>query len=280
MKKLAGLLSLSLLLVGCGGANTANNANTGNGEAGAEAENNKIVVGVSPMPHGEIVEALQPQFEAAGLEVEVVTFDDYVQPNEQLAAGDLDANYFQHQPYLDEFTQQNDLELTSIGNVHIEPIGFYSDKIKNLDELQDGDEVIIPNDPTNGGRALIMLDKAGVIQLKDNTNLSSTENDIVENPKNLKFQALEAQGIPNVYQDAALAAINSNYALGAGLNPVTDAVLLEDADSPYANIVAVRTGEEGQEKFKKFMEVLNSAEAKKFIEEKYQGAVIPAFDVQ
>lgn len=283
-KKILAVLGLSLALVGCGNnakentANTeaANNANK-NATAQTETANNVIKIGVSPTPHAEIVEALQPQFKEAGLEVETVIFDDYVQPNEQLAAGDLDANYFQHGPYLEEFTKQNNLDLTSIGNVHIEPMGIYSAKIKSITEVQDGGEVIIPNDATNGGRALLLLEQVGLIKLKDNTNLLSTEADIVENPHNLKFVAMEAQNIPNTYEDADLAIINANFALGAGLNPSNDALLLEAGDSPYANLVAVRTGEEGEEKFKKLIEVLNSDEAKKFIEEKFEGAVVPAF---
>lgn len=272
-KSLLAILLLCFALVGCN--KSANNQAAG--EATAEGEDNKIVIGVSPVPHGEIINGLSEQFKEAGLDVEVVTFDDYIQPNEQLAAGDLDANYFQHGPYLDEFCKQNNLDLVSIGNVHIEPIALYSDKIKDVSELKDGDEIIIPNDPSNGGRALILLDKIGIIKLKDNTNLLSTENDIAENPKNIKIVPMEAQNIPNTYTDAAAAVINSNYAIGAGLNPNSDALVVEDIDSPYANLVAVRNGEENQEKFKKLMEVLQSEDSKKFIEEKYDGAIIPAF---
>ena len=272
-KSLLAILLLCFALVGCN--KSANNQAAG--EATAEGEDNKIVIGVSPVPHGEIINGLSEQFKEAGLDVEVVTFDDYIQPNEQLAAGDLDANYFQHGPYLDEFCKQNNLDLVSIGNVHIEPIALYSDKIKDVSELKDGDEIIIPNDPSNGGRALILLDKIGIIKLKDNTNLLSTENDIAENPKNIKIVPMEAQNIPNTYTDAAAAVVNSNYAIGAGLNPNSDALVVEDIDSPYANLVAVRNGEENQKKFKKLMEVLQSEDSKKFIEEKYDGAIIPAF---
>ena len=272
-KSLLAILLLCFALVGCN--KSANNQAAG--EATAEGEDNKIVIGVSPVPHGEIINGISEQFKEAGLDVEVVTFDDYIQPNEQLAAGDLDANYFQHGPYLDEFCKQNNLDLVSIGNVHIEPIALYSDKIKDVSELKDGDEIIIPNDPSNGGRALILLDKIGIIKLKDNTNLLSTENDIAENPKNIKIVPMEAQNIPNTYTDAAAAVINSNYAIGADLNPNSDALVVEDIDSPYANLVAVRNGEENQEKFKRLVEVLQSEDSKKFIEEKYDGAIIPAF---
>lgn len=278
MKKILAVVGLSLALVGCGnGAQKANQAGNAKEATKTEVADNTIKIGVSPTPHAEIIEALQPQFEEAGLKVEAVVFDDYIQPNEQLAAGDLDANYFQHGPYLEEFTKQNNLELTSVGNVHIEPMGVYSDKVKTVEEIKDGGEILIPNDATNGGRALLLLEQAGLIKLKDSSNLLSTEADIVENSKNLKFVAMEAQNIPNTYKDAELAVINANYALGAGLVPSKDALLLESGDSPYANLVAVRTGEEGQEKFKKLIEVLNSDGAKKVIEEKFEGAVVPAF---
>lgn len=278
-KKFLAVLGLSLALVGCANAKeeTTQQANQANTTAQTETTDNVIKIGVSPTPHAEIIEALQPEFKEAGLEVEAVIFDDYVQPNEQLAAGDLDANYFQHGPYLEEFTKQNNLDLISIGNVHIEPMGVYSAKIKSVQEVTDGGEVLIPNDATNGGRALLLLEQAGLIKLKDSTNLLSTEADIVENPHNLKIVALEAQNIPNTYQDAELAVINANYALGAGLNPANDAIILESGDSPYANLVAVRNGEETQEKFKKLIEVLNSDAARKVIEEKFEGAVVPAF---
>ncbi|WBW50139.1 MetQ/NlpA family ABC transporter substrate-binding protein [Peptoniphilus equinus] len=276
MKKLATLLILAFALVGCGQQPADNAAANGNATPAAE-ENNVIKIGVSPTPHGEIINALQSEFEAAGIQVEPVIFDDYIQPNEQLAAGDLDANYFQHKPYFDEFIAENNLDLTAIGNVHIEPMAIYSDKVQAIEDVEDGSDVIIPNDATNGARALILLEEAGLIKLNDKTNLSATEADIVENPKNLKVVAMEAQNIPNTYKDAALAVINSNYALGAGLNPQTDALIIESGDSPYANLVAVRTGEEGQEKFKKLMEVLNSDAAKKVIEEQFEGAIFPAF---
>lgn len=278
MKKILAVVGLSLALVGCGnGAQKVNQAGNAKEATKTEVADNTIKIGVSPTPHAEIIEALQPQFEEAGLKVEAVVFDDYIQPNEQLAAGDLDANYFQHGPYLEEFTKQNNLELTSVGNVHIEPMGVYSDKVKTVEEIKDGGEILIPNDATNGGRALLLLEQVGLIKLKDSSNLLSTEADIVENSKNLKFVAMEAQNIPNTYKDAELAVINANYALGAGLVPSKDALLLESGDSPYANLVAVRTGEEGQEKFKKLIEVLNSDAAKKVIEEKFEGAVVPAF---
>ena len=240
-------------------------------------EDNKIIIGVSPVPHAEITEALKDEFAKEGLDVEVKVFDDYVQPNLALDQGDIDANYFQHIPYLENFAKERGLNLENLGSVHIEPMGLYSDKIKSLDELKDGDEVLIPSDPSNGRRALLLLEKNGLITLKDDTKEDITEKDIDQNTKNLKFTPIEAANIPNVYKDAALAAINTNFALGAGLNPSADAIALEDKDSPYANIIAVRKGDETKDKFQKLIKVFQSETCMKFIEEKYKGEIYPAF---
>lgn len=278
---LLGSLVLSLTLTACGGAKQETkeaNAKEEPAQATEKLDDNKIVIGVSPTPHGEIVEGLKPEFEKAGLDVKVVNFDDYVQPNLQLEAGDLDANYFQHKPYLDSFTEERNItNLDVLGFVHIEPMALYSDKYKSVDEIEDGAEIIIPNDPSNGARALILLEDAGLIKLKDKTNLNSTEKDIAENPKNLKFTAMDAPSIAQVYKDSGAAVINSNFAIGQGLDPVNDSIFIESKDSPYANLVAVRKDEKDAPKFKKLIEVLNSDAAKKLIEEKFKGAVIPAF---
>ena len=271
IKKIFAALAIGAILIGCGKKEAP--ATTSNVE-----EDNKIVIGVSPVPHAEIINALEDEFKKAGLEVETVVFDDYVQPNLQLASGDIDANYFQHKPYFDEFISSHNLDLTSLGTVHIEPLGVYSTKISSLDELNDGDDVIIPNDPSNAARALILLDENGVIKLKDKTNLKSTEADIVENPKNLHFTAIDAQNIPNVYKDAAIGIINSNYAIGAGINPKNDSIVIESSESPYANLVAVRTEDKDKPKFKKLMEVLQSDATKNFLEIEYKGSIFPAFE--
>ena len=269
---LLGSVVLSLALTGCGGAKKEE------AEAPADADN-KIVIGVSPTPHGEIIEGLKPEFEKEGLDVEVVNFDDYIQPNLQLEAGDLDANYFQHKPYLDSFVEERNIEnLDVLGYVHIEPMALYSEKYKSVEEIEDGAEIIIPNDPSNGARALILLEDAGLIKLKDKTNLNSTEKDIAENPKNLKFTAMDAPSIAQVYKDAGAAVINSNFAIGQGLAPTKDSIFLESTDSPYANLVAIRKEDAEKEKFQKFLKVINSDAAKKLIEEKFEGAVIPAFE--
>lgn len=278
------LLALTLLttLVACN--NSTGNTNKDKAETGSETktetktdDDNKIIIGVSPVPHAEITEALKDEFAKEGLDVEVKVFDDYVQPNLALDQGDIDANYFQHIPYLENFAKERGLSLENLGSVHIEPMGLYSDKIKSLDELKDGDEVLIPSDPSNGRRALLLLEKNGLITLKDDTKEDITEKDIDQNTKNLKFTPIEAANIPNVYKDAALAAINTNFALGAGLNPSADALALEDKDSPYANIIAVRKGDETKDKFQKLIKVFQSEACKKFIEEKYKGEIYPAF---
>lgn len=278
------LLALTLLtsLVACN--NSTGNTNKNDAETNTETntetqtdEDNKIIIGVSPVPHAEITEALKDEFAKEGIEVEVKVFDDYVQPNLALDQGDIDANFFQHIPYLENFSKERGLNLVSLGSVHIEPMGLYSDKIKSLDELKDGDEVLIPSDPSNGRRALLLLEKNGLITLKDDTKEDITEKDIDQNTKNLKFTPIEAANIPNVYKDAALAAINTNFALGAGLNPSADALAFEDKDSPYANIIAVRKGDETKDKFQKLIKVFQSDSCKKFIEDTYKGEIYPAF---
>lgn len=278
------LLALTLLtsLVACNNSTSNTNKNDAetNTETNAETQtddDNKIIIGVSPVPHAEITEALKDEFEKVGLDVEVKVFDDYVQPNLALDQSDIDANFFQHIPYLENFSKERGLNLVSLGSVHIEPMGLYSDKIKSLDELKDGDEVLIPNDPSNGRRALLLLEKNGLITLKDDTKEDITEKDIDQNTKNLKFTPIEAANIPNVYKDAELAAINTNFALGAGLNPSADALALEDKDSPYANIIAVRKGDETKDKFQKLIKVFQSDACKKFIEDTYKGEIYPAF---
>lgn len=242
-----------------------------------EADNNVIKIGVSPEPHGAIVKLIKDKLEAEGISLEIVEFTDYVAPNLTLEDGDLDANFFQHEPYLNNFNEENGTNLVSIGGVHVEPMGLYSSKYKSIDEIEDGAEIAIPNDGTNGGRALLLLQEAGIITLDEAAGILATEKDIVDNPKNLKFTPLEAAQLPRVIDSVDGAIINGNYALEAGLVPTKDAILLEGKESPYANIVAVRAGEENEDKFKKLMEALQSDEVRKFIEENYEGGVVPAF---
>lgn len=235
-----------------------------------------LTVAATPVPHAEILKFVQPQLAKEGVELKVKEFTDYIQPNVQVAEKRLDANFFQHQPYLDEFNKAKGTDLVSVAGVHLEPLGAYSDKLKSLDALPSGATVVIPNDATNGGRALLLLDKAGVIKLKDNGNILSTVKDIVENPKNLKFRELEAATIPRVLTQVDLALINTNYALEAKLDPKKDALVIEGSDSPYVNILVARPDNKDSEAMKKLVEALHSPEMKQFINEKYKGAVVPA----
>ncbi|MNB96160.1 D-methionine-binding lipoprotein MetQ precursor [compost metagenome] len=195
----------------------------------------------------------------------------------QLDDKELDANFFQHQPYLDDQNKNNKTDLVSVASVHVEPFGAYSKKIKSIDELADGAKVAIPNDATNGGRALILLAKNGLITLKDDTNIAATKADITENKKNLDIIELEAAMLPRQLDEVDLALINTNFALDAGLVPTKDALFIEGVDSPYANILVTRQDNKDSEAIKKLVAALNSPEAKAFIEEKYEGAIIPAF---
>lgn len=242
-----------------------------------QVDESSIKIGVSPKPHGDLVALVKEDLEAQGFKVEIIEFTDYIKPNLALDEGELDANFFQHEPYMNDFKEENKLDIVSIGGVHIEPLGLYSSKINSLEELKDDSEIAIPNDVTNGLRALLLLEKYDLIKLDPNAGLTATAKDIVENPKNLKIVELEAGALPRVLGDVDGAVINGNYALAAGLFPTEDSIILEDKDSPYANIVAIRKGEESQERFIKLMEALQSDKVREFIEEKYQGGVIPAF---
>lgn len=236
-----------------------------------------ITVAASPVPHAEILEFVKPVLAKEGVDLKVKVFTDYVQPNVQVAEKRLDANFFQHQPYLDEFNKAKGTNLVSVAGVHLEPLGAYSSKLKKLDELPSGATVVIPNDATNGGRALLLLDKAGMISLKDKSNILSTVKDITTNTKNLKFRELEAATIPRVLTQVDLALINTNYALEAKLDPSKDALVIEGSDSPYVNILVARPDNKDSDAMKKLVAALHSPEVKAFITEKYKGAVLPAF---
>jgi D-methionine transport system substrate-binding protein len=236
-----------------------------------------ISVAATAVPHAEILEFVKPALAKDGVDLKVKVFTDYVQPNVQVAESRLDANFFQHQPYLDEFNASRGTQLVSIAGVHVEPFGAYSSKIKKLDELSEGAQVVIPNDATNGGRALLLLQKAGVIKLKDGAGITATVKDIAENPKSIKVRELEAATLPRVLAQVDLALINTNYALEAGLNPTKDALVIEGSDSPYVNILVTTAEQKDNAALQKLAKALHSAEVKKFIEDKYQGAVVPAF---
>jgi len=236
-----------------------------------------LTVAATPVPHAEILEFVKPALAKEGVELKVKVFTDYIQPNVQVAEKRLDANFFQHQPYLDEFNKAKGTNLVAVTGVHLEPLGAYSSKLKDLKDLPSGANVVIPNDATNGGRALLLLAKAGVITLKDPTNILSTVKDIATNPKDLKIRELEAATIPRVLTQVDLALINTNYALEAKLDPSKDALVIEGNDSPYVNILVSRADNKDSEAMQKLAAALHSPEVKKFITEKYKGAVLPAF---
>lgn len=271
-RKLTAILSVSLILALLITACTPAQTQT-------ESSTLKVKVGASPVPHAEILAYIRDNLAAAaGLEIEIVEFTDYVQPNLALNDGQLDANFFQHLPYLENFNANRGTDLVSIANVHIEPLGIYSKTITDLSQVPDGAVVIIPNDDTNGGRALNLLAANGFITLKPDADFSATVADIADNPKNLKISELEAAQLVRALDDAVLAVINGNYALEGGLIPSKDALALESSENnPYVNILAVKRGSENDEAILALVKLLTSAEVKAFIEEKYAGSVLPAF---
>jgi len=239
--------------------------------------NEKLVVAATPVPHAEILELIKPTLAKEGVDLEVKVFTDYVQPNVQVAEKRLDANYFQTKPYLDNFNKGKGTDLVTVTGVHVEPFGGYSKKYKSLAELPDGATVALPNEGSNSGRALLLLQKAGIIKLKDPSNALATPKDIAENPRHLKFKELESALLPRVLDQVDLDLINTNYALEAKLNPVKDALILEDRNSPYVNYLVARPDNKDSDALKKLSAALTSPEVKAFIEKKYDGAVIPAF---
>ncbi|AMJ42450.1 MetQ/NlpA family ABC transporter substrate-binding protein [Anaerotignum propionicum] len=279
MKKFFALLltgALALGAAGCG-SKTDKAADAEKPETtGAEAVTLKI--GASPTPHAEILEAAKEELAAKGINLEIVEFTDYVQPNLALDTGDLDANYFQHAPYLDSFNEEHGTKLVSLGAVHYEPMGIYSKSIKDLAELPDGAKVGIPADGTNGGRALLLLEANGLIKLDPNAGTSATKLDIKENPKNIEIVEMEAAQLPLSIGDLSIAVINGNYAMQNGLK-TEDALAIEAADSlaatTYANIIAVRAGDETRPELVTLLEVLNSQTISDYIKNTYGGAVAP-----
>ncbi len=236
----------------------------------------ELKVGATPTPHAEILEFIKPALKKKGIMLKIVPFTDYVLPNLALADKSLDANFMQHLPYLQKINKDKNLNLVSIAQIHVEPLGIYSKKIKKIEELKNGAIVSIPSDPSNGARALILLHNNGIITLKDSKNLGTTEHDIKKNPKKLKIKHIEAGLLPKTLDDVDIAIINGNFAMQAGLS-AKDAILLEDARSPYANIIAVRAGDENKSDIIELKNTLQSADVKKFIEDTYKGEVIPAF---
>ncbi|PHV12716.1 MetQ/NlpA family ABC transporter substrate-binding protein [Chitinimonas sp. BJB300] len=247
------------------------------GFAALSAQAEKLTVAATAVPHAEILAFIKPTLAKQGVELDVKVFTDYVQPNVQLAEKRVDANYFQTKPYLSEFNKNRGTSLLPGLAVHLEPFGAYSKKVKSITELQEGATIAIPNDPSNAGRAFILLAKHKVITLKNPTNILSTAKDVIGNPKKLKFKELEAATLPRVLDQVDIAMINANYALEAKLVPAKDALVIEDANSPYANYVVTRADNANTPVIKKLTAALSSPEVKKFITDKYKGAVVAAF---
>jgi len=236
-----------------------------------------LKVGATPVPHAEILQVAKGLLEKQGIKLDIVEFQDYVQPNLALDAGELDANYFQHIPYLEAFCKDHRLKLTYIAKVHIEPMGVYSAKWKSIKNLPSGALIGIPNDPTNGGRALLLLQAAKLIAVKKEAGATPTIFDITRNPRKLQIKELEAAQLPRALQDLDAAVINGNYAIQAGLHPMKQSLFLENADSPYVNVLAVRLADKNNKYLKALAAALCSKEVKEFILQKYQGAVVPVF---
>ncbi len=265
-KKIIALLTFVLILaslVGCGAP-----------------KEKTLKVGASPVPHAELLKLVQEDLKAEGIQLEIIEYTDYVQPNLALASKDIDANFFQHLPYLDNFNAENKLDLVSLGTTHVEPLGLYSKKYKEVSEIPDGATLALPNDPTNEGRALLLLQANNLIKLNPEAGLLATVKDITENTKNLNFKELEAAQLPRLLADFDGAIINGNFAIEAKLSPLNDALLVEGAESPYANIIAVRKDDVKREDLQKLLKALQSEKVKEYILSHYDGGVLPAFSSQ
>ena len=292
MKKLLALtlaLVLCLGLAACGGgtstdtdtnADTSSDADT-NGDATANGETITLTVGATPNPHAEILAQVKDDLAAEGIDLVVKEYSDYVVPNTAVEEGDLDANYFQHTPYMEKFNEENGTPLVSVGKIHYEPMGIYPGLTKTLEELPDGATIAVPNDATNEARALQLLAAQGLIELKEDAGLNATPNDITSNPKNLQFKELEAAMLPQTASEVDLSVINSNFAMEGGMNPATDSLASEDADSEaaqtFANIIAVKEGHENDPAIQALVKALQSDKVKEYIEKTYSGAVVAVF---
>ena len=259
---------LALALVACGGGNAAPSADT------------TIRVGASPSPHAEILAQVKDELSEQGYTLEVVEYNDYIQPNVALSEGDLDANYFQHKPYLDDYNAENGTDLVDAGAIHFEPMGLYAGKSSDLANVPDGAKIAVPSDATNEARALLLLQDQGIIKLRDGAGLSATKNDIVENPHNVEIVELEAANIPHTLQDSDFGIVNGNYALAAGLD-TSSALVTESADSEaaktYANLVVCHPDNADSDKVKALVAALQSETVRSYIEQTYSGVVVPVF---
>jgi D-methionine transport system substrate-binding protein len=267
MKRLLAAFAATLMLAAC--------SSSGSGDAGQGGA--RLVVAATAVPHAEILNQVKPILAKEGVDLQVKVFADYVQPNLQVAEKSIDLNYFQTKPYLDAFNRERGTHLVTVAGVHIEPFGAYSRKYKSIDQLPDGATVTLPNDPSNDSRALLLLAAHGLITLKDPGDRLATVKDVTANPRQLKFRELEAAMLPRTLDEVDLALINTNYALAAGLNPTKDALLIEGKDSPYVNYLVGRPDNKDDPRVQKLAKALTSPEVKAFIEQKYHGAVLPAF---
>ena len=279
---LAGSLALSLAACSSGAGESSSSEAPASSEAAPSEETGSealtaIRVGASPTPHAELLREADKELQKQGYKLDIVEFTDYVQPNLALDSGDLDANFFQHGPYLDNFNTENNTKLVSVGTVHYEPLGVYAGKTKSLEELPDGAAIAVPNDTTNEARALLLLQDQGLLTLREGAGITATKADIESNPKNLKITEIAAEQLARSLQDVDLAVINGNYAILGGLK-VADALAQEEKDSlaaeTYANVLAVREGDGGREDIKALFEALKSEPVKAFIAEKYEGSVV------
>lgn len=273
---LAGVLTAAL--TGCGGSDKGGDSGSDSGSGSEDSGSKSVKVAASATPHAEILEEAKGLLEAEGYELEVTVFNDYVQPNEVVESGDFDANYFQHIPYLESFNEEKGTHLVNAGGIHYEPFGIYPGTKKSLDELAEGDAIAVPNDTTNEARALLLLQDNGVITLKEGAGLNATVNDIEENVKNVEIVELEAAQVSRVVDEVAFVVLNGNYALEGGYSVKSDAISYEKSDSEaaktYVNVIAVKEGNEENEGIQALVKVLKSDDIKKFIDEKYDGAVI------
>lgn len=243
----------------------------------ASPSKQRLKVAATPVPHAEMLEFITPDLKAQGIDLKVIVTEDYNIPNRALAQGEVDANFFQHIPFMEMQIKEFHYPIKSMGKIEIEPMGIYSKRIQSLGELQDGSVIALPNDPSNEARALLLLQEEGVIQMKDPDDLQATIVDIQENPKRIRFIEIDAAMLPRSLEDVDAAVINTNYALEAHLSPEKDALALENKDSPYANILAIRTEDENRDDLQALKKAMTSEKMKEFIEKKYRGAVLPSF---
>lgn len=300
MKKITRLLGLTLIaalvLGGCGQSSN-NTTSTEQSEKETETENaidftgdgydssvdysalagTTIKIAASPVPHKEILEVAKEILAQADITLDIIEYDDYVQPNMVVDSGEVDANFFQHQPYLTDFNAENGTDLVSAAGVHVEPMGIYAGKSASLDDIKDGAQIAVPNDNTNEARSLLLLEKQGLFTLDPDAGIAATAKDIVENPHNIEIVEVEAAQLPRVLRDVDYAVINSNYAIEADLNPVEDALAIEDSTSDYVNIIAVKSGNENTDAIKALVAAVTSQKVYDFIQDNYEGSVVPTF---